>query len=68
MRARGAGSDVIVTEVDPLRALEAAMDGYRVMPMAVVSTSTDGVLLERITYFDRKMRHPAANTGSTVET
>jgi adenosylhomocysteinase len=34
MRARGAGSDVIVTEVDPLRALEARMDGYRVMPMA----------------------------------
>lgn len=33
MRARGAGADVIVTEVDPLRALEARMDGYRVMPM-----------------------------------
>lgn len=33
MRARGMGADVIVTEVDPLRALEAVMDGYRVMPM-----------------------------------
>lgn len=33
MRARGAGADVIVTEVDALRALEARMDGYRVMPM-----------------------------------
>ncbi|NIM52069.1 MAG: adenosylhomocysteinase [Gemmatimonadales bacterium] len=33
MRARGTGADVIVTEVDPLRALEARMDGYRVMPM-----------------------------------
>lgn len=33
LRARGAGSDVIVTEVDALRALEARMDGYRVMPM-----------------------------------
>ena len=33
MRARGAGADVIVTEVDPLRALEARMDGYRVMPL-----------------------------------
>jgi adenosylhomocysteinase len=33
MRARGAGANVIVTEVDPLRGLEAAMDGYRVMPM-----------------------------------
>ncbi len=33
MRARGMGSQVIVTEVDPIRALEAAMDGFRVMPM-----------------------------------
>ncbi len=34
MRARGMGSNVIVTEVDPLPALEALMDGFRVMPMA----------------------------------
>ncbi|HLH79989.1 MAG TPA: adenosylhomocysteinase [Chthonomonas sp.] len=33
MRARGAGAQVIVTEVDPVRALEAVMDGYAVMPM-----------------------------------
>ena len=33
MRARGMGANVIVTEVDPLKALEALMDGYRVMPM-----------------------------------
>lgn len=33
MRARGMGSNVIVTEVDPLPALEAVMDGFRVMPM-----------------------------------
>ncbi len=32
-RARGMGANVIVTEVDPLRALEAVMDGFRVMPM-----------------------------------
>ena len=32
-RARGLGAQVIVTEVDPIRALEAAMDGFRVMPM-----------------------------------
>ncbi len=32
-RARGLGANVIVTEVDPLKALEAVMDGYRVMPM-----------------------------------
>jgi adenosylhomocysteinase len=34
MRAKGMGANVIVTEVNPLRALEAVMDGYRVMPMA----------------------------------
>lgn len=34
MRARGMGANVIVTEVNPLRALEAVMDGYRVMPMS----------------------------------
>jgi adenosylhomocysteinase len=33
MRARGLGANVIVTETDPLRALEAVMDGYRVMPI-----------------------------------
>jgi adenosylhomocysteinase len=33
MRAKGMGSNVIVTEVSPLRALEAVMDGYRVMPI-----------------------------------
>ncbi len=34
MRARGMGANVIVTEIDPLRALEAVMDGFRVMPIA----------------------------------
>jgi len=33
-RARGMGAQVVVTEVDPLKALEAVMDGYQVMPMA----------------------------------
>jgi adenosylhomocysteinase len=33
MRVRGMGANVIVTEVDPLSALEAVMDGFRVMPM-----------------------------------
>ena len=32
-RARGMGANVIVTEIDPIKALEAAMDGYRVMPL-----------------------------------
>ena len=34
MRAKGHGARVIITEVDPLRALEATMDGYEVMPFA----------------------------------
>ena len=34
LRARGMGSNVIVTEIDPIKAVEAVMDGFRVMPMA----------------------------------
>ena len=34
LRARGLGANVIVTEVNAIRALEAAMDGFAVMPMA----------------------------------
>jgi adenosylhomocysteinase len=34
LRARGAGANVLVTEIDPMKALEAQMDGYRVVPMA----------------------------------
>ncbi len=34
MRAKGLGANVIVTEVDPMAAMEAVMEGYRVMPMA----------------------------------
>ncbi|MBK7598924.1 MAG: adenosylhomocysteinase [Acidobacteria bacterium] len=34
LRARGMGSNVIVTEINPIKALEASMDGFRVMPMA----------------------------------
>ncbi len=33
MRAKGHGADVVITEIDPVRAIEAAMDGFRVMPM-----------------------------------
>ncbi len=40
-RADGLGAHVIVTEVDPLRALEAVMDGYRVMPMADAAAEGD---------------------------
>jgi adenosylhomocysteinase len=34
MRARGMGANVIVTEIDPVKAIEAVMDGFRVLPMA----------------------------------
>lgn len=41
MRAKGLGARVIVTEVDPLRALEATMDGYEVMPVLEASKIGD---------------------------
>lgn len=41
MRGRGMGAQVIVTEVDPIRALEAMMDGFRVMPMADAAKEGD---------------------------
>lgn len=34
MRARGLGANVVVTEIDPIKAIEAVMDGFRVMPMS----------------------------------
>jgi adenosylhomocysteinase len=40
-RAKGLGSHVVVTEVDPLRALEASMDGFEVMPMAAAAVVGD---------------------------
>ncbi|HSD11631.1 MAG TPA: adenosylhomocysteinase [Candidatus Binatia bacterium] len=40
-RARGMGANVIVTEVDPIKALEAAMDGLRVMPMGEAAAVGD---------------------------
>ncbi len=43
-RAHGMGSNVIVTEIDPVRALEAAMDGYRVMPMAQAAPLADFIV------------------------
>ncbi len=41
MRAKGAGANVIVTEVDPVKALEAVMDGFRVMPMQEAAKQAD---------------------------
>jgi adenosylhomocysteinase len=40
-RARGMGGNVIITEVDPLKALEAVMDGFRVMPMRAAAQIGD---------------------------
>ncbi|MEW5705419.1 MAG: adenosylhomocysteinase [Actinomycetota bacterium] len=41
MRAKGMGSNVVITEIDPLRALEAVMDGYRVMPSVEAAMIAD---------------------------
>lgn len=43
MRARGLGAEVVVTEVDPIKALEAVMDGYRVLPMLKAVEEADVV-------------------------
>ena len=44
MRAEGMGAEVIITEVDPLKALEARMDGYRVMPMIEAAKIADFIV------------------------
>jgi adenosylhomocysteinase len=44
MRAAGMGAQVVVTEIDPFRALEAIMDGYRVMPMAEAARIADFIV------------------------
>lgn len=41
LRARGLGANVIVTEIDPIKAIEAVMDGFRVMPMAEAASVGD---------------------------
>jgi adenosylhomocysteinase len=41
LRARGMGANVIVTEIDPIKAIEAVMDGFRVMPIAEASALGD---------------------------
>lgn len=71
MRARGLGAHVIVTEVDPIRALEAAMDGYQVMAMDqaaavgdVFVTLTGNKHVIRAEHFKRmKDRATVANSG-----
>lgn len=71
MRARGHGAIVIVTEVDPIRALEAAMDGYLVMPIAeaarigdIFITATGNVnIIDEPHLKDLKNGAVLANTG-----
>ncbi len=41
LRARGMGANVVVTEIDPVRAIEASMDGFRVLPMAIAASQGD---------------------------
>lgn len=41
LRARGMGANVIITEIDPVRAIEAVMDGFRVLPMAQAAPQGD---------------------------
>jgi adenosylhomocysteinase len=43
-RARGLGANVIVTEIDPVKALEAVMDGFRVMPMEQAAPIADFIV------------------------
>lgn len=60
MRAKGMGADVVVTEVDPTTALEAVMDGFRVMPMAEAAkigdffcTVTGNISVIRAEHFEK---------------
>src|SRR5438067_5102030 len=70
-RARGMGSQVVVTEVDPLRALEAVMDGFQVMPMAeaarigdiFVTVTGDVNVLDRVHFETMKDGAILANSG-----
>lgn len=44
MRAKGHGAQVVITEVDPLRALEATMDGFQVMPLVEATARSDFIV------------------------
>jgi len=41
LRSRGMGANVVITEIDPIKAVEAVMDGFRVMPIAAAATIGD---------------------------
>ncbi len=71
MRAKGLGANVIVTEIDPLRALEAVMDGYQVMPMkeavkhadVFVTVTGNKSVLRKEHFLAMKDRAIVANSG-----
>jgi adenosylhomocysteinase len=71
MRARGLGAKVIVTEIDPLRALEACMDGHQVMPMdeaaqigeLFITLTGDSGVLDRQHFTAMKDGAIVANSG-----
>lgn len=71
MRARGMGANVIVTEIDPVRALEAKMDGFGVMPMneavknaeLVVTVTGDKHVVDKQTWENAKDGCIFANSG-----
>jgi len=71
MRARGMGANVIITEVNPLPALEAVMDGFRVMPMAqaaelgdiLVTVTGDINVIDRSHFDTMKDGAIVANSG-----
>jgi adenosylhomocysteinase len=71
MRARGLGANVIITEVEPVRALEAVMDGYRVMSMSqaaeigdvFVTVTGDKSVIRREHYEKLKNGAILANAG-----
>jgi adenosylhomocysteinase len=71
MRAKGAGSKVIICEVDPLRALEAVMDGFEVMPLqeaaargdVFVTVTGDKAIIARPHFLKMKDGAIVANSG-----
>jgi adenosylhomocysteinase len=71
MRAKGLGATVIVTEVDPMRALEAVMDGFQILPMLeaaaqsdfIVSATGDKHVLDKHTFEVVKDGCVLANSG-----
>lgn len=66
-RARGLGAQVIVTEVDPVRALEAAMDGFRVLPMSKAVAEADLIVtLTGNLHVLRREHFLAMKDGATI--